>query len=55
MTYVLIRAGVVIHCVSVDDVQTLAECYPDCLILEREGTEDIGWTYNGVTFTAPQG
>ena len=53
MTYVLIREGVVIHCVSVDDVNTLAECYPDCLILERVGIENIGWTFDGVTFTAP--
>lgn len=53
MTYVLIRNGVVVHCVSVNDLQSLAECYPDCLILERTGPENIGWTYDGTTFTAP--
>lgn len=54
MTYVLIRAGVVVHCVSVNDLQSLAECYPDCLILKRVGGEDIGWTYDGTSFTAPE-
>jgi hypothetical protein len=53
MTYVLIRAGLVVHCVSVNDLQSLAECYPDCLILKRVGGEDIGWTYDGTSFTAP--
>ena len=46
MTYVLIRDGVVVHCVSVDDFQSLKECYPDCLILGRVGDENIGWLYN---------
>lgn len=53
MTYVLIRAGVVIHCVSVNDIQSLAECYPDCLILQQVGAETTGWAYDGVSFTAP--
>ena len=53
MTYVLIRNGVVVHCVSVNDVQSLRECYPDCTILERVGLEHVGWTYDGVSFTAP--
>ena len=51
MTYVLILEGVIIHCVSVDDVKSLHECYPDCLILERTGDENIGWTFDGTTFT----
>ena len=51
MTYVLIRDGVVVHCVSVNDLQALHDCYPDCLIFERIGNEDIGWRYDGVTFT----
>jgi len=50
MTYVLIRDGVVVHCVSVDDLQSLHDCYPDCLVIERTGDEDIGWRYDGVTF-----
>lgn len=53
MTYVLILNGVVVHCVSVNDLQSLHECYPDCLILERTGPENIGWTHDGATFTAP--
>lgn len=53
MTYVLIRDGFVVHCVSVNDFKTLVECYPDCLILERLGSENIGWAFDGVSFTAP--
>lgn len=55
MTYVLICNGLVVHCVSVDDLQSLHECYPDCEILLRVGNEDIGWTFDGVTFTPPKG
>jgi len=51
MTYVLIRDGVVVHCVSVDDLQSLHECYPDCLVRERAGDEDIGWLFDGANFT----
>ena len=53
MTYIVICDGVVVHCVSVDDVQSLHECYPDCLILEQSGGETVDWTYDGVSFTAP--
>ena len=55
MSYVIIKDGKVIHCVSVNDVHELYECYPECLIQERIGDETIGWTYDGVSFTAPVG
>ena len=55
MTYVLIRNGLVVHCVSVDDLASLHDCYPDCVILERTGEETTGWTYDGVSFSPPQG
>jgi len=51
MTYVLVLDGVVVHCVSVDDLQALHDCYPDCQIIERTGEENIGWLYDGVIFT----
>lgn len=51
MTYVLVLNGVVVHCVSVNDLQSLQDCYPNHLILERVGSEHIGWLYNGTTFT----
>ena len=51
MTYVVIRNGLVIHCVSVNDVEQLRECYPDCILMERTGEEDIGWTFDGTNFT----
>lgn len=54
MTYVIVDpSGLVVHCVSVDDLQSLSECYPNCTILERKGEENIGWGYNGTTFTEP--
>jgi hypothetical protein len=54
MTYIVIdSSGLVIHCVSTDDLVSLAECYPDCSILPRTGLENIGWTYNGTAFTEP--
>jgi hypothetical protein len=51
VTYVVISNGVVIHCVSVNDEHELEECYPGCTILPRTGEENIGWLYDGVTFT----
>ena len=55
MTYVLIRNGIVVHCVSVDDLNSLSECYPDCVIRQRVANENIGWSFDGVNFTAPAG
>lgn len=55
MTYIIIRDGLIIHCVSVNNLQELLECYPECIIQERVGEEDIGWTYDGVSFTRPLG
>jgi len=53
MTYVIIQSGIVIHCVSVDDLNSLHECYPDSIIIERVADENIGWSFDGVSFTAP--
>jgi hypothetical protein len=50
-----IKNGVVELCVSVDDTVTLAEMYPEHLLIEQSGNENIGWTYDGVSFTAPIG
>lgn len=55
MIIVGIKDGVVDICISVDDLQTLSEMYPEHLLLERAGEEDIGWTFDGITFTAPLG
>ena len=55
MVIVGIKDGVVQLCVSVDDVSTLQEMYPDHQFIEQVGSETIGWTYDGATFTAPLG
>ena len=53
--FVLVKAGVVEHCIAVDSSADLVEYYPEHAVIERMGEETIGWTYDGVTFTAPQG
>lgn len=53
MVIIGIKDGVVDICVSVDDTQTLTEMYPEHQLLEQVGAETIGWTFDGVTFTAP--
>lgn len=55
MVIIGIKNGVVELCVSVDDMQTLAEMYPEHLFIQRTGDENIGWNYDGVTFTPPAG
>ena len=55
MVIVGIKDGLVDICVSIIDFETLAEMYPEHLLLEQSGQETIGWTYDGVTFTAPIG
>jgi hypothetical protein len=50
-----VKDGVVELCVSVEDTETLAQMYPEHLLMQQVGDENIGWTYDGVTFTAPQG
>jgi hypothetical protein len=50
-----VKDGVVEICVSVDDTQVLAEMYPEHLLIEQVGEETVGWTYDGVSFTAPLG
>lgn len=54
MTYVLVENGTVIHCVSVNDLSELRECYPNAEIIERTGNENIGWTYADGVFTEPK-
>ena len=55
MVIIGIKDGVVELHVSVADTQTLAEMYPEHLLIEQTGSETIDWTYDGVTFTAPLG
>jgi hypothetical protein len=55
MVIIGIIDGVVDICVSIDDIQTMYQMYPDHLLMEQVGEETIGWTYDGVKFTAPIG
>lgn len=53
MTYVLVLNGVVEHCISVNSIDDLTPYYPQHLIIERTGDENIGWTFDGTTFSPP--
>ena len=51
------KDGRVELCVTItpDQLQTVREMYPDLTIQDQTGDENIGWTYDGVTFSPPQG
>jgi hypothetical protein len=47
--------GVVDICVSInpDQFANVMEMYPEHIITEQVGSEDIGWLFDGVTFSPP--
>lgn len=49
------KEGLVEHCISVDSINDLKDIYTEHQIIEQTGDETVGWTFDGVTFTAPQG
>lgn len=53
MIFVLVKDGLVEHCIAVNGIEDLVEYYPEHTIIERTGEETIGWTYDGVTFSPP--
>lgn len=55
MIVVLISEGVVEHVISVDSMDDLRDYYPQHELREQVGDETIGWTFDGVSFTPPQG
>lgn len=55
MIFVLVKDGVVEHCVAVNSIDDLVECYPEHQIIEQVGQENVGWTYDGTTFFPPGG
>jgi hypothetical protein len=57
MIIVLVKDGVVEHCIGADEdqMQNVAEMYPDHLILPQMGEENVGWHYDGELFTPPEG
>lgn len=54
MIFVLAKDGVVEHCVAVNSEADLVEIYPEHQIIEQTGDENIGWTYDGVSFSPPE-
>ena len=57
MVLIGIDAGTVVLCVNInpEQLQLAKEMYPDFILQEQVGDENIGWTFNGVAFTPPQG
>lgn len=54
MIYVLIKDGMVEHCVSVDSITDLTDYYPEHLILGQVGEENVGWSFDGSVFAPPR-
>ena len=57
MILIGIDSGTVVMCVSVnpDQVQLAREMYPDWVLQEQTGDENIGWTTtDNKTFSPPQ-
>jgi len=53
MVVVGVKNGVVEVCVSVHSFDDVKDYYPECTLSEQLGQENIGWTYDGTSFTAP--
>ena len=53
MDVLLIRAGVVVNCISAGSVSSAQAFYPDCTAMQRTGAQGPGWLYDGATFTPP--
>lgn len=51
MVFVLVKDGVVEHCIAVNSEADLVEIYPEHQIIAQTGEETIGWTFDGSVFT----
>ena len=49
------KDGTVEHCISVDSIADLTDIYTEHQIIEQTGDENVGWSFDGGTFTAPKG
>lgn len=54
-TYVIIKDGHVVECISVNTINDLTEIYTEHLIMTRIGDETIGWSFDGTSFVPPIG
>ena len=52
---VINREGIVEQRIAIDAIDSLLEIYTEHQIVPQVGDETIGWTFDGVTFTGPQG
>lgn len=48
-----VQNGVVTVCVSVHSFADVTDYYPECSWSEQQGQENLGWTYDGTSFSAP--
>lgn len=57
MVLIGIDNGVVVMCVSInpDQLQLAREMYPDWILQEQFGDENVGWLFDGQRFSPPQG
>lgn len=54
MVVIGVKDGVVEVCVSVNSFDDVAAYYPELTLTEQVGDENVGWTYDGATFTEPK-
>lgn len=56
MVLIGIENNVVVLCVSIDpeQLQLCREMHPDWTLQEQVGEENVGWTYDGTTFSPPE-
>jgi hypothetical protein len=57
MVLIGIDQGTVVLCVNIDppQLELAQQMYPDWILQEQVADENIGWTFDGVTFIPPQG
>lgn len=54
MIFVLVKDGMVERCIAVNRIEDLVQFYPEHQIIEQVGEENVGWSFDGSTFTSPQ-
>ena len=54
MVFVIVKDGKVEHCISVDSIADLTDIYTEHQIIAQTGAENVGWSFDGLTFTAPK-
>lgn len=55
MIFLLIKDGLVEHCIAANSIEDVTAYYPDHQILEQVGSASVGWKYSNGVFVAPAG